>query len=64
LNDHKPYKFRRKAHKKNKPFRTKHKGPIKICVPKSEIIFVAEMLKRKGKVEIMVPGQWFLRHMT
>ena len=29
-------------------------------VPKSEILNVADMLKRKGKAEIMVPGQWLL----
>jgi len=60
LNEHKPHNFRHKAQKKTKPFRTNHKGPIKIWVPKSKILYVAYMLKRKGKAEIMIPGQWLL----
>lgn len=35
LNEHKPHNFRYKAQKKTKPFRTNHKGPKKIWVPKS-----------------------------
>jgi len=27
-------------------------------IPKSEILDAANMLKRNGKVEVMVPGQW------
>ena len=50
LNEHKPHNFKHKAQKKTKPFKTNHKGPIKIWVPKSEILDVANMLKRKGKV--------------
>jgi len=49
LNEHKPRNFKQKAQKKTKPFRTNHKGPIKIWVPKSKIVYAADMLKKKGK---------------
>ena len=60
LNEHKPLNFKHKAQKKNKPFITNPKGPIKIWVPKSEILDVVDMLKRKGEAEVMVPRQWLL----
>ena len=60
MNEHKPINFKNKAQKKTKPFWTNPKGPIKIWVPKSEILDVADMLKRNGKAEVMVLGQWLL----
>jgi len=33
---------------------------MKIWVPKLETVDVVDMLKRKGKANIMVPGQWLL----
>jgi len=60
LNEHKPLNFKHKAQKKNKSFRTKPKWLIKIWVPKSVIIDVENMLKKKGKAEVMVHGQWLL----
>ena len=60
MNEHKPLNFKHKAQKNTNSFRTNPKGPIKIWVPKSEILDAADMLKRKGKSEIMVPGQWLL----
>jgi len=60
LNEPKHHKFRHKAQKKTKTFRTNPKRPIKIWVPKSKTVNVAYLLKRKGKTEIMVPGQWLL----
>jgi len=49
-----------KTQKKTKSFKTNPKGPIKIWVPKSEILDDADFLKNKGKIEVMVPGQWLL----
>jgi len=60
VNEHKRLNFKQKAQKKTKPFRTNPKGPKKIWVPKSEILDVVDMLKRKGKAEVMVLGQWLL----
>jgi len=60
LNESKPYNSINKAHNKSKPFRSNPKGPIKIRVRKSEIVYVAGVLKRNGKAEIMVPRQWLL----
>ena len=56
LNDQKPLNFKHKAQKKKtKTLSTNPKGPIKIWVPKSEILDAADMLKRNGKTEVMVP---------
>jgi len=60
LNKHKPLNFKNKAQKKTESFRTNPKGPIKIWVPRSEIVDAADMLKRNGKEKVMVPGQWLL----
>jgi hypothetical protein len=60
LNEHKPLNFKHKAQKKTKFFRTNPKGPIKVWVPNSEILDAADLLKRKGKAEVMVLGQWLL----
>jgi hypothetical protein len=51
----KPYKQR-----KFKEMRTNHKGPMKIWVPKSEIIYVSDLHSKKTKVTILVSGQWLL----
>ena len=56
LNDQKPSNFQHKAQgKKSKTSSTNLKGPIKIWVPKSEIVNVADIPKSKGKAKIMVP---------
>ncbi|KEH37837.1 hypothetical protein MTR_2g449760 [Medicago truncatula] len=61
FNEHKPLNFKRKAQKnKTKTFRINPKGPIKILIPKSEILDATDMLKKKGKSEIIIPGQWLL----
>ena len=46
--------------KKSKTSSTNPKGPIKIWVPKSEIVNVADIPKSKGRAQVMVPGQWLL----
>jgi len=46
---------------KSKTSNTNLKGPIKQWVPKSEIANTAEMPKSKGKANIMVPRQRFLK---
>ena len=43
-----------------KPVRTNQKGPICIWVPKSQIVFAADMPKGKDGKPILVPGQWLL----
>jgi len=56
LNDHKLSNFQHKVQGKNsKTSSTNLKGPIKIWVPKSEIVNVADIPKSKGKAKIMVP---------
>lgn len=57
LNDLKPF-YKDKAQNKIRPIRTNTKRPIKIWVPKSEIIFSTYMLKGKNKATISVPEQW------
>jgi len=47
--------------KKSKTSSTNLKGPIKIWVPKFEIVNVADMPKSKGKAKIMVPRQRLLK---
>lgn len=54
-----PY-YKEKAKNKRKPSKTNLKGPIQVWVPKSEIIFVAYMLKGKNKATTPVSGQWLL----
>ena len=59
LSEQKPLSFKHKAQKKKtKTFNTSPKGPIKIWVPKSEILNAADMLERNGMSKVMVPGQW------
>ena len=42
---------------------TKYVGPKRIWVPKSQIIFVADILGRKRMRFKLVPGQWmFMTH--
>ena len=61
LSEQKPLNFKQKAQKKkSKTSSTNPKGPIKIWVPKSEIVNVVDMPKSKGRTQVMVPGQWFL----
>ncbi|KAK2443928.1 bromodomain-containing protein [Trifolium repens] len=43
-----------------RPTRTNTKGPIKIWVPKSEIIFASDLHTKKAKAAMLVPGQWLL----
>ena len=45
---------------KKRPARTNQKGPIKIWVPKNEIVLVAGVPKRKDNATFLVPGQWLL----
>ena len=60
LNKYEFYKFRHKAQKNPKPFRTNPKKSIRIWVPKYEIVYVIDILKRNGKEETMLPEQWLL----
>jgi hypothetical protein len=61
LSEQKSFKFKHKAQKKkSKTSSTNPKGPIKIWVPKFEIVNVANMPKSKRGSQVMVPGQWLL----
>jgi len=61
LNEQKPLNLKHKAQKKkSKTFSTNPKRPIKIWVPKSEILNVTDMTKSKGRSQVMVSGQWLL----
>ncbi|WJX24547.1 hypothetical protein P8452_13641 [Trifolium repens] len=42
------------------PVKTNTKGPIKIWVPKSQIIFASGLHTKKAKAAMLVPGQWLL----
>jgi len=62
LGEQKSLDFEHKAQKKkSQTLSTNPKGPIKIWVPKSEIVNVADMSKSKGKAKIMVPRLWLLK---
>jgi len=62
LSNQKSSNFQHKVQKKeSKTSSTNPKGPIKIWVPKSKIVNVANMPKRKGKAKIMVPRQRLLK---
>jgi hypothetical protein len=62
LSKQKPPNFQHKAQKKkSKTLSTNSKGPIKIWVPKSEIVNVADIPKSKEKAKIMVLRQRFLK---
>ena len=50
-----PYK-----QKQSKVMRTNSKGPIKVWVPKSEIVFAADLHSKKARAAFLVPGQWLL----
>ncbi|KAK2450263.1 hypothetical protein QL285_009391 [Trifolium repens] len=50
-----PYK-----QKQPKALRTNPRGPIKIWVPKSEIVFVSDLHSKKARAAFLVPGQWVL----
>ena len=52
--------FRRRTQRKFKTPRINPIGPIKIWVPKSDIVDVAGVSKRKRKAKVLVPGQWLL----
>jgi hypothetical protein len=49
-----------KKQKKSENLRTNKKGPIRMCVPKSEIIFATDLHTKKQKAAVMVLGQWLL----
>ncbi|WJX28632.1 25S rRNA (cytosine(2870)-C(5))-methyltransferase [Trifolium repens] len=50
-----PYK-----QKQSKVIKTNSKGPIKVWVPKSEIVFAADLHSKKARAAFLVPGQWLL----
>jgi len=52
--------FRQRTQRKFKTPRTNPRGPTKIWVPKSDIVDVAGVSKRKRKAEVLVPGQRLL----
>ena len=52
--------FRQKTQMRLRTPRTNPKGPMKIWVPKTEIVDIAGMSKRKRKAEVLVSGQWLL----
>ena len=56
--------FRQRTQRKFKTPWTNPRGPTKIWVPKTDIVDVAGVSKRKRKAEVLVPWQWLLRHMT
>ena len=52
--------FRQRTQRKiNTPW-TNPRGHTKIWVPKTDIVDVAGVSKRKRKAEVLVPGQWLL----
>jgi len=62
LSEQKPSNFKHKVQKNmNKTSSTSLKGPIKIWVPKSEIVNVADMPKSKAKAKIMIHRQRLLK---
>jgi len=52
--------FRQRTQRKFKTPWTNPRGPTKIWVPKTDIVDVAGVSKRKRKAEVLVPGQWLL----
>lgn len=60
LNDPKPYYMKDKVQNKKKYVKTNPKGPLRLWVPKSEIVFATNMLQRRSKTLILVPGQWMI----
>jgi len=53
-------KFRQRTQRKFNTRWTNPRGPTKIWVPKTDIVDVAGVSKRKRKEEVLVPGQWLL----
>ena len=51
------YYYKEILHNKKKPRVTNTKGPIRLWVPKSEIVF-ADMLNGKDKTFVLISGQW------
>jgi len=61
VNEQKLPNLNHKAQKNNsKTSSTNPKGPIKIWVPKSEIVNATYMPKSKRGSQVMVPRQWLL----
>jgi len=52
--------FRHRTQRKFKTPWTNPRGPTKIWVPKTDIVDVAGVSKRKRKAEVLVAGQWLL----
>jgi len=52
--------FRQKTQRKLKTPWTNPRGPTKIWVPKTDIVDVTGVSKRKRKAEVLVPGLWLL----
>jgi len=52
--------FRQRTQRKFKTPWANPRGPTKVWVPKSDIVDVAGVSKRKRKAEVLVPGQWLL----
>ena len=52
--------FRQRTQRKFKTHWTNTRGPTKIWGPKTDIVDVAGVSKRKGKAEVLVLGQWLL----
>lgn len=52
--------YNAKAQSKRKACKINLKGPIRLWVPKNEILFAKDMLKRKGQVTTLVSGQCLL----
>ena len=50
--------MRANVRNKKKPIRTNHKGPLRLWVPKSQIIFIVDTFQGRSKATIMVLGQW------
>ena len=46
--------------KSDKSQKANHRGPIKIWVPKKEIVYVTDFLSNRVKTPIMISGQWLL----
>ena len=53
-------KFRQRTQNRFRTSRTNPRGHMKVWVPKTEIVDVAGVSKRKYKAEVLVSGQWLL----
>jgi len=55
--------FKSKAQRKEKSFMTNKKGPIKIRVPRNEIVYISGMTCRITLDSILTSGEWiFTKH--